>query len=356
MSCGTAFKVDLYSGCYHNCCYCYAKHLANLYGRWKTDPEVRNNIRLMEQMFENAFERKIEGQVYNLMRERFVLRAGSLTDNFQAVDKYYGAGLRLLELLVKYDYPCVITTKGVTIADQEYVNLLKILAKKELVIVQFSLISMDEQLIHKIEPGAPAPKERLKALKILADNNIPAQVRIAPIIPSLDYEGIIKEIGKSGAKAVILEFLRIPPKKPSEKRGCADIISDAVGFDIEKHYLDNGGRLDRGYIKMPYEKRYEYYHNMKKMIEDEGMICYVCNEVKPDINDFPFECTCCCGIENYNGFKNYNSASSNMIYRMLKERGKLSLEEIKNELKSLDWSLFEKHWRKGVYKDLLKTD
>ena len=33
------------------------------------------------------------------MRNRFALRAGSLTDNFQIADLKYGLGLKLLELL-----------------------------------------------------------------------------------------------------------------------------------------------------------------------------------------------------------------------------------------------------------------
>lgn len=354
MTCGMSFKVDLYSGCEHDCCYCYAKHLVTIYSKWKTDPN-KLNLQLLEQMFKDAFENNKEGHVYDLMRQRFALRAGSLTDNFQEADLKYKSGLKLLELLDKYDYPCVINTKGVIITKPEYLKLLKKLAKKELVIVQYSLISLNENLLKELEPGAPSPKERLKALKILADNGIPTQIRIAPFIPwvTINCKDLIKEVKKVGCKAIIVEFLRIPPKKANEEKSPNTIIYNATGINLWGRYKKFGGKLHHGYMKFPFEKRLEIYLKFKKLVEKEGMDYYVCNELKPDLNEKPVECACCCGVENYKGFKNFNTASSNKIYQMIKEKGKVSLEDIKKNLKSLDWDLFEKQWNKGVYEDLL---
>jgi len=360
MTCGMSFKVDLYSGCIHDCCYCYAKHLVTMYSKWKTDPN-KLNLRLLEQMFKDAFENNKQGNVYDLMRKRFALRAGSLTDNFQEADLEYRSGLKLLQLLDKYNYPCIINTKGVIITKPEYLGLLKNLAKKQLVIVQYSLISLNEQLLKELEPGAPSPKERLNALRILADNGIPTQIRIAPYIPwvTKDYEELIKEAKKAGCKAIIVEFLRIPPKKANEEKSTNEIIYNATkkvfgeGIDLWERYKKEDGKLHHGYMKFPYKKRKEVYLKLKALIEKQGMDFYVCNELDPSLNEKPVECACCCGVENYKGFKNFNTASSNKIYKMLKEKGKVSLEDIKNNLTSLDWDLFERLWNKGVYGDLL---
>jgi len=360
MSCGMPFKVDLYSGCKHNCCYCYAKHLITIYSKWKTDPN-KLNIKLLEQMFEDAFENNKKGHVYDLMRKRFALRAGSLTDNYQEADLKYKSGLRLLELLNKYDYPCVINTKGIILKRPEYLNLLKKLAEKQLVIVQYSLISLNEKLLKELEPGAPSPQERLAALKLLSNSGVPTQIRIAPFIPQVtkDYRELIKEAKNVGCKAIITEFLRIPPKKSNEEKSMNKIVYEATkkiygeGINLWKLYKMEGGKLHRGYMRFPFKKRLKFYLELKIIVEKEGMNFYVCNELKPDLNEKPVECACCCGIENYNGFKNFNSASSNKIYKMLKEKGQLSLEDVKKNLKSLDWDLFEKHWNKGVYEHLL---
>ncbi|MCK4521800.1 MAG: radical SAM protein [Nanoarchaeota archaeon] len=360
MTCGMSFKVDLYSGCEHDCCYCYAKHLVTIYSKWKKDP-MKLNLKLLEQMFVDAFENNRKGQIYDLMRNRFALRAGSLTDNFQEADLKYKVGLKLLELLDKYDYPCIINTKGIIITKPDYLKLLKRLAKKQLVIVQYSLISLNEGLLKELEPGAPPPKERLKALKTLADNGIPTQIRIAPFIPwvTINCEDLIKEAKKVECKAIIVEFLRIPPKKPNEEKSTNEIIYNATkkvygkNINLWKRYQKEGGKLHRGYMKFPFEKRLKIYLKLKELIEKEGMDFYVCNELKPDLNEKPFDCACCCGVENYKGFKNFNTASSNKIYKMLKEKGKISLNDVKKNLKSLDWNLFEKQWDKGVYEDLL---
>lgn len=359
MSCGMAFKVDLYSGCEHDCCYCYAKHLLTLCSKWKKDPSKNNES--LEQMFKDAFENKKSGDVYDLMRRRFALRSGSLTDNFQEADLIYKSGLKLLEVLDKYDYPCVINTKGVILSRPEYLNILKKLAKKELIIVQYSLISLNEGLLKELEPGAPPPSERLNSLKVLSDNGIPTQIRIAPFIPKVttDYKDLIKEAKKAGCKSIIVEFLRIPPKKNNEKKSTNCAIFEATkkvygkGINLWKEYIAQGGEVDRGYMKLPFSRRLETYLELKKLIEKEGMDFYVCNEIKPDLNTNPIECTCCCGIENYAGFINFNTASSNMIYKILKEQGKVSLDDIQDKLKSLDWNLFKKHWKKGIYNELL---
>lgn len=360
MSCGMSFKVDLYSGCVHDCCYCYAKHLITLYSEWKTKP-YSLDINLLEKMFEDAFKNNKKGHIYDLLRERFALRAGSLTDNFQEADLMYGSGLRLLELLDKYDYPCVINTKGIIISQPRYLELLKRLSKRNLVIVQFSLISLNEQLLKELEPGAPSPKERLDALRIISDNGIPTQVRIAPFIPNvtIDYPFLIKEAKKAGCKSIIVEFLRVPPKKSNETRSTNEIIYFATkrvfgkGVNLWEEYKSEGGKIEGGYLKYPFEKRLKIYSELKELIEKGGMDFYVCNESKPDLNQNPSDCACCCGIQNYPGFKNFNSASSNEIYKILKEKESVSLEDVRNNLKSLDWELFEKHWDKGVYENLL---
>lgn len=355
-SCGMSFKADFYSGCSHNCVYCYAKHLLTLYNAWKTKAKPIKKEQI-DDAFEGAFEKNLKGEPYDQLRHKFPLRCGSLTDNFQPAELKCRLTLHFLENLVKYNYPCIFNTKSPIISRPEYVELLKVLASNECAVVQFSLISLNKNLIKSIEPGAPAPTKRLEAAKVISDAGIPVQIRLSPFIPYIttDYEELIKEAKESGVETIISEFFRIPPKKDNELKSVAKIIEEETGINIWTKYKEDGAKVERGYLRYPFEKRYRTYRKLKKLAEENEMNFYVCGEADPSINDNPKPFACGCGTDLYCGFKKYNTASSNNVACLLKERGKLSLEEVKKELESLDWKLFEKQWNKGVYGTLLNN-
>jgi hypothetical protein len=118
--CFHRFEIDTYGrGCIHNCAYCYAKSYLSIRRYWNAPIP------------------------------------------FMWLDKKYRVTLELLKILRFYKYPYIIFTRSDLIAQDEYMRAMD----PHLASVQMSLASINEQLTRQLEPGAPAPSKRLRALQ-----------------------------------------------------------------------------------------------------------------------------------------------------------------------------------------------
>ncbi len=83
--------------------------------------------------------------------------------------------------------------------------------------VNFSLISLDADLLRLIEPRAPRPDLRLRAMRLLSEAGVPTRLFIMPVLPLItDGEGGLRPLlvaGRTaGAREAICQplFLRTP--------------------------------------------------------------------------------------------------------------------------------------------------
>jgi len=353
LSCCLCLQADMYFGCSHNCTYCYAKSLKKRFGQPQNIIKPAD-ITTLKNIFEKAFEKKSNDKLSKILQRKMPFRGASKTDNFQSVERKFGITKVFLELLLKYNYPCVFNTKGTLCAEEPYITLLEELAKMGLVIVQFTLISLDEKLLKKIEPGAPTPKQRLDALKELAERGIPTQIRISPFIPFgvNDWRELVLEAKKVGVKSILTEFLRIPAPKSLDKEGFNKSFFEATGINLWEKYKEEGAKVS-GYLRYPPEKKFKQYREMKKFVEGQGMNFFVCSEEDPSINDKPIACANCCGTDFYPEFKNYNTATFNNIFKELKEKGKITLKDITDKYWPIKPELLEDQWKKGYFEEIL---
>src|SRR5579859_2358552 len=135
------------------------------------------------------FETKIVVKVNapEKLRERFLQRSwtGELlvfsgnTDCYQPLEACYELTRRCLEVCAEFRQPVGMITKGALI--RRDIDLLQELAKNARIHVNVSVAFADDEMARKIEPGAPSPSVRFKALKALAEAGIPVGVACAPI-------------------------------------------------------------------------------------------------------------------------------------------------------------------------------
>ncbi len=178
--CLYSFEIDTYGrGCIHDCAYCYAKAELTVHGMWNNPIPVPANLNEIRKQFYLAFETEKKGKWADLLRRRIPLRIGSMSDSFMWMDQKYKITQELLKILKFYRYPYVIFTRSDLVATEEYMNLLD----NKLCAVQFSLSSVNEAMIRKMEPGAPSAKRRLAALQKLGEAGYWTTVRINPMFP-----------------------------------------------------------------------------------------------------------------------------------------------------------------------------
>ena len=173
--CDMPIRLDTYTGCTHNCSYCFARRNREIE---KVNPEAS----LV------SLRRFINGertQQTNWCDWRIPLHWGGMSDGFQPREAEGKASLAVLEELVKTQYPVVISTKGRLIVEEPYLGLLA----QANVVLQISLVhaELDAQ-----EKGAPTAEERVRWLPILAPKVKRLLVRCQPYVPGL-AGGIIKD-------------------------------------------------------------------------------------------------------------------------------------------------------------------
>ena len=132
------------------------------------------------------------------------------TDCYQPIERKLEITRACLKMMLKWKHPVGIITKNSLILRD--LDLLKELASMNLVSVYLSITTLSEETKNTLEPRTASIKNRLKALQILSENNIPVKVMMAPIIPSLNSHEIlplVKKVAQLGARDVSFTVVRL---------------------------------------------------------------------------------------------------------------------------------------------------
>jgi DNA repair photolyase len=136
---------------------------------------------------------------------------GANTDPYQPVERELKVTRSLLEVLEHTRHPLSLITKGTLILRD--LDLLRSLARDQLVNVFVSITSLDAELKRTLEPRAASPAARLRVVKELVAAGVPTGVLVAPIIPAVndcELEDIVAAVAAQGATKAGYVLLRLP--------------------------------------------------------------------------------------------------------------------------------------------------
>ena len=181
---GMAYSMNMYQGCEHGCIYCYARNTHEFWG-YSPGLDFESKIMIKKQapkLLETFIKRKCwEAQP--------IVMSGN-TDCYQPAEKKFEITRQCLEVFLKYKHPVGIITKNALILRD--LDLLKALAKDNLIGVNVSITSLSEDTRRILEPRTATIKKRMETVKILSENGIPVNVMMAPIIPSINSHEILQ--------------------------------------------------------------------------------------------------------------------------------------------------------------------
>ncbi len=202
---GFTYSINPYRGCEHGCIYCYARPSHEFLG-FSSGLDFETKIMVKEDapgLLREAFMKKSwEPQV--------VAMSGN-TDCYQPVEQKLKITRRCIEVFLEFRNPVGIVTKNFLITRD--LDILKELAKLNLVSVAISITSLNQDLTKKMEPRTSSPTKKLEAIEILVKNSIPVGVLVAPVIPGLTDEeipSILREVSSRGATFAGLQMVRLP--------------------------------------------------------------------------------------------------------------------------------------------------
>jgi DNA repair photolyase len=204
------WTVNPFRGCELGCRYCYARPTHEYLGHCEPEEfEDRIYVKRTEtaQLVADLARARSSGQEVAI---------GTATDPYQPAEARFLVTRGVLEAMARVPGLRVgITTKSASITRD--LDLLRELARCSELHVNFSLISLDADLLRLIEPRAPRPDLRLRAMETLAAAAVPTRLYIMPVLPLItdgdaSLRALLASSRRSGAREAICQalFLRTP--------------------------------------------------------------------------------------------------------------------------------------------------
>lgn len=194
-----SWSINPYRGCYHRCVFCYARRTHSYLDedgvdRWGSRIFVKSNAPpvLRTELAKRSWKHEN-------------VAIGTVTDPYQPLEGKYRLTRGILEALHDYDTPASLITRSPLVVRD--IDVLTALARKAGASVSVSIATMDETLAREIEPTVAPPKQRLRAVHMLASAGIRVNVALAPILPHItddarSLEAVVRAARDAGAAKV----------------------------------------------------------------------------------------------------------------------------------------------------------
>lgn len=273
------WSINPYVGCAFGCAYCYARyaHRYTLERAAAADPSDEHLQQDLESMPPwLAFERRIfvkqnaaaavrktlrrDGPRYQALRKEGVV-IGTATDPYQPAERRFRVTRGILEAIAEHPgMPVSIITKSPLVTRD--VDVLARIAAWAAVTVHVSLITTDRELARRIEPRAPTPESRLRAVARLSEAGIDVGVNAMPVLPGITdgpdaMDALVRSVARAGATHIAACALRLRgtarrrylPFIEAEFPHLADRYraSYASGYNVGERYRDG---LKRHFAKL----------------------------------------------------------------------------------------------------------
>jgi len=199
-TCPPKYSLQPYTGCSHMCLYCYA---TSYIGRRRSRPK-------------KDFIRNLSLDLLKADPSLPVSMSNS-SDPYPPEESSHLLTREALKLLKKRGFRVLIVTKSsLVMRDSDILTSMK-------AAVTITITTLDESLARKLEPGAPPPRDRVKAVEKLVELGIPVGLRLDPVIPYLNDDAesireVIEAINSVGVNFVVTSTFKARPD--SLKRMC----------------------------------------------------------------------------------------------------------------------------------------
>ncbi len=201
---GMMYSMNPYQGCEHGCIYCFAR---NVHEYWGYSAGL-------------DFERKIivKKNAPELLRKFLMhpkwecvpIGLSGNTDCYQPAEKKFRITRKLLEVCLEFNQPVGMITKNAGMLRD--MDILKEMAKRNLVSILVSITSLNEELRRLMEPRTTTGLQRIKLIRELSNAGVNMGVMLGPMIPGLndhEMQRIMKMASENGATFSAYTFIRL---------------------------------------------------------------------------------------------------------------------------------------------------
>ena len=367
-ACPMPFNLDVWDGliCPYNCIYCFANSFrASLYTAFfdnsktmglrhcNTDYYIREMGKMEKYRSMSLDEKRNLSGINKAFALEIPVRMGIRFEDFLRNEGRHGVSLRLLQYLKEIEYPVMINTKSDLVAQENYVKAMA--DNKAKAAVHITMITSNEEIVKKLEPGAPSYARRLEAIRKLSDAGIRAVPRIEPFLYLLtdepDYvEQYMQDIWDAGARHITFDTYSYTANNSGLRQ---NFINE--GYDYDRMF-------EAGCDSQPFGSL--LLGKFMELFRERGFSCSTFDMGNAPSND---QWVCCEVTDWFNGGFNYGSTvfaaryiaskkgtpvTWGMFDKWVYKHGGFLTEELRREVKEL-WNLggnmaYSHKWAAGM--------
>ena len=248
-TCGKKYSFNPYTGCMHNCVYCYATYIPHF-----------STVRLKERLLT-----RLEKDLRRLDLRRPILMSNS-SDPYPPIEKKHGITRKCIDLMRDYGVKLLVVTKGDIVArDADILSEMECCVSVTVTGFKFARI---------LEPNAPHPEKRIEVMRELKNAGIPVVLRLDPVLPFINENEIDKVLEKCNfVDHVVTSTLKL--RGDSFRR-----IVSALPWLEERYrrlYFEMGEKIQNSWY-LPESMRLEILRKVESICDKMGISCAFCRE------------------------------------------------------------------------------
>jgi DNA repair photolyase len=302
--CALPVTIDSHSACSYGCLYCFSPNLVG-HRTGMTESSVgQTPLAQVEALFagrpgkdREAFQQALKYDRRNADGYPCPVQLGGLCDPFDNIERNQGWALEYAKLVAKYRQPTRASTKGTLLMNKEYRAALGL--APELWWVAFSLITIDDDLLARIDRRAPNATQRLKTMARLSKMGVRTSLRLRPMMPGITdatpkhphaWQELIRRAADAGAYAISYEAAFTPGHPPKDVASRWDYIEDVLSVPMRSVYRRFGPA--QACTRPSYSWTEDIMHAVQEEAHACGLVVGVSDPVWKQLGDTG----CCCGI------------------------------------------------------------
>lgn len=260
-TCLPKYSFSPYRGCGHRCAYCYITS----YIPGAFQPRVKEFTLL-----------QLEKELEKLDRSKPVSIANS-SDPYTPGEAQNLLMRKVLPVFIRNGFKLLIVTKSNLVARD-----IDILSKGR-VCVSVTVTTLNERVAKRLEPFAPHPVSRLRALEALSRAGIPTMIRLDPIIPGINDDSntisaILKAASEAGVRQVTTSTYKAKPDNFKRVLTAFPELEEDL-----KNVYSHGERVGRS-TYMAKSLRRELILKVREAAEELSMGFASCREGFPELH------------------------------------------------------------------------
>ncbi|MGC2696830.1 MAG: radical SAM protein [Candidatus Angelobacter sp.] len=198
-----AWMINPYRGCEFACKYCYARYTHEFM-------ELRDGLDFERKIYVKQHSGWLLRQELKQVRAGQSISIGSATDPYQPAERKFGVTRAIMEEFARHQgFSLGLVTKSDLILRD--LDLLRSISRKNRLSIHMTITTTNTDLARILEPRAPRPDLRFKAVRKLVEAGIYTSINCAPILPDItDSTADLDKLVRAAAEAKAASVAAIP--------------------------------------------------------------------------------------------------------------------------------------------------